>query len=119
MAQTVKRLSTIRETRVRSLGREDPLEKETAIHSSTIDSIHTLSTLFPFYLALFFPYLKRARNCIVIMWFLCNFLDQLNYVYLFLYCVSSPLECKLHVGRDSGCFVLCCVSPVPGIELGM
>ena len=36
MAQTVKRLSTIRETRVRSLGREDPLEKEMAIHSSTI-----------------------------------------------------------------------------------
>ena len=28
MAQTVKRLSTLRETRVRSLGREDPQEKE-------------------------------------------------------------------------------------------
>ena len=36
MAQTVKRLSTMRETQVRSLGREDPLEKEMAIHSSTI-----------------------------------------------------------------------------------
>ena len=36
MAQTVKRLSTMRETRVRSLGQEDPLEKEMAIHSSTI-----------------------------------------------------------------------------------
>ena len=32
----VKRLSTMWETRVRSLGREDPLEKEMAIHSSTI-----------------------------------------------------------------------------------
>ena len=32
----VKRLSTMRKTRVRSLGREDPLEKEMAIHSSTI-----------------------------------------------------------------------------------
>ena len=32
----VKRLSTMRETRVRSLGQEDPLEKEMAIHSSTI-----------------------------------------------------------------------------------
>ena len=32
----VKRLSTMQETGVRSLGREDPLEKETAIHSSTI-----------------------------------------------------------------------------------
>ena len=36
MAQTVKRLSTMWETQVRSLGREDPLEKEMAIHSSTI-----------------------------------------------------------------------------------
>ena len=36
VAQTVKRLSTMRETRVRSLGQEDPLEKEMAIHSSTI-----------------------------------------------------------------------------------
>ena len=36
MAQTVKLLSTMRETRVRALGWEDPLEKEMAIHSSTI-----------------------------------------------------------------------------------
>ena len=36
VAQTVKRLSTMWETRVRSLGWEDPLEKEMAIHSSTI-----------------------------------------------------------------------------------
>ena len=36
MAQTVKRLPTMRETRVRFLGREDPLEKEMAIHSSTL-----------------------------------------------------------------------------------
>ena len=36
MAQTVKGMSTVRETRVRSLGREDPLEKEMAIHSSAI-----------------------------------------------------------------------------------
>ena len=36
VAQTVKHLSIMRETRVRSLGREDPLEKEKAIHSSTI-----------------------------------------------------------------------------------
>ena len=35
VAQTVKRLSTMQETRVRSLGWEDPLEKEMAIHSST------------------------------------------------------------------------------------
>ena len=36
VAQMVKHLSTMRETRVRSLGWEDPLEKEMAIHSSTI-----------------------------------------------------------------------------------
>ena len=36
MAQTVKRLSTVQETHVRSLSQEDPLEKEMAIHSSTI-----------------------------------------------------------------------------------
>ena len=36
VAQTVKRLSIMRETQVRSLGREDPLEKEMAMHSSTV-----------------------------------------------------------------------------------
>ena len=36
ITQTVKRLSTMRETRVRSLDWEDPLEKEMAVHSSTI-----------------------------------------------------------------------------------
>ena len=34
--QTVKHLLTMRETQVRSLGWEDPLEKETATHSSTL-----------------------------------------------------------------------------------
>ena len=32
----VKRLSTVQETWVRSLGWEDPLEKEMATHSSTL-----------------------------------------------------------------------------------
>ena len=36
MAQTVKHLPTIQETRVQSLGREDTLEKEMATHSSTL-----------------------------------------------------------------------------------
>ena len=36
VAQTVERLPTLRETRVRALGREDPLEKEMATHSSTL-----------------------------------------------------------------------------------
>ena len=35
MAQTVKPLPTVQETQVRSLGWEDPLEKEMATHSST------------------------------------------------------------------------------------
>ena len=33
MAQRVKRLPTVQETRVRSLGWEDPMEKEMATHS--------------------------------------------------------------------------------------
>ena len=37
MAQMVKRLPTMQETRVQSLGREDPLEKEMATHSSILD----------------------------------------------------------------------------------
>ena len=36
VAQTVKRLPAMRDTQVRSLGREDPLEKEMATHSSTL-----------------------------------------------------------------------------------
>ena len=36
VAQTVKRLSIMRETWVRSLGWEDPLEKEMASHSRTM-----------------------------------------------------------------------------------
>ena len=36
VAQMVKRLSTMQETRVPSLGREDFLEKETATHSSVL-----------------------------------------------------------------------------------
>ena len=36
VAQKVKHLPAIRETRIRSLGREDPLGKERATHSSTL-----------------------------------------------------------------------------------
>ena len=36
VAQTVKHLPTMQETRVQSLGQEDPLEKEMATHSSTL-----------------------------------------------------------------------------------
>ena len=36
MAQTVKRLLIMQETHVRSLGREDPLVKEMATHSSVL-----------------------------------------------------------------------------------
>ena len=36
VAQRLKRLPPIRETLVRSLGREDPLEKEMATHSSIL-----------------------------------------------------------------------------------
>ena len=36
MAQMVMRLSTMRETQVRSLGQGDPLQKEIATHSSIL-----------------------------------------------------------------------------------
>ena len=36
MAQTVKRLPTMRETQVQSLGQEDLLEKEMATHSNIL-----------------------------------------------------------------------------------
>ena len=36
VAQTVKNLPAILETQVQSLGREDPLEKDMATHSSTL-----------------------------------------------------------------------------------
>ena len=36
VAQMVKRLPTMRESQVRSLGQEDPLEKEMATHYSII-----------------------------------------------------------------------------------
>ena len=36
VAQTVQRLPTMRETRVQSLGQEDLLEKEMALHSSIL-----------------------------------------------------------------------------------
>ena len=36
MAQTVKNLPAMHETRLQSLGQEDPLEKEMATHSSIL-----------------------------------------------------------------------------------
>ena len=36
VAQIVKRLPAMRETQLRSLGQEDPLEKEMATYSSTL-----------------------------------------------------------------------------------
>ena len=36
MAQMVKNLPAMQETQVRSLGRDDPLEKEMAAHRSTL-----------------------------------------------------------------------------------
>ena len=40
VAETVKCLSTVRETRVQSLGQEDSLEKEMATHPSTLATVH-------------------------------------------------------------------------------
>ena len=38
VAQTVKCLPSMQETPVQSLGREDPLEKEMATHSSSLEN---------------------------------------------------------------------------------
>ena len=53
VAQTVKNLPAMQETQVQSLGREDPLEKGMATHSSILTgefhgqrSLDTLSVLF-------------------------------------------------------------------------
>ena len=37
MTQTVKNLPAMQETRVQTMGREDPLEQEMATHSSFLD----------------------------------------------------------------------------------
>ena len=37
VAQSIKNLPVVQETQVQSLGWEDPLEKEMATHSSTLD----------------------------------------------------------------------------------
>ena len=39
VAQRLKRLPPIQETRVQSLGREDPLEKEMVTHSSILENL--------------------------------------------------------------------------------
>ena len=46
VAQRVTHLLAMQETRVGSLGREDPLEKEMAAHSIYIYSIYTSHALF-------------------------------------------------------------------------
>ena len=45
VAQMVKRLPTMQETRIRSLGQEDPLQKEMATHSSIHGEFHGLRSL--------------------------------------------------------------------------
>ena len=47
VAQMVKRLSTMQETWVRSLGEEDPLEKKMAIHSIYLHIDISVIALFP------------------------------------------------------------------------
>ena len=41
VAQTVKRLPTMWETQIQSLGQEDPLEKEMATHSNTLNPLQS------------------------------------------------------------------------------
>ena len=45
MSQSVKNLSTVQETQVRSLGQEDPLEKGMATHSNILENPHGQKSL--------------------------------------------------------------------------
>ena len=52
VAQTVKRLSTVRETQVRALGWEDPLEKQIVINNAAMNT--EVHMLFPIRVFFFF-----------------------------------------------------------------
>ena len=102
----VKRLSTVRETWVQSLGREDPLEKEMAIHSSTLawkipwteepgrlQSMGSQRVRHDWATSLSFPFLMSIFQC----YFLSSSHPLLPHcvhksVYI---CVSVPALCKL------------------------
>ena len=62
MAQTVKRLPAMQETWVRSLGWEDPLEKEMAAYSSTLAWEKKKKIYIYIYLSHCIVYLKHCKS---------------------------------------------------------
>ena len=69
MAQMIKSLPTMQETQVRSLGEEDPLEKEMATHSSILawkirwtEEPGRLQSMGPQKMSDFFGLLLRLRD---------------------------------------------------------
>ena len=68
MAQRGKRLSAMQETRVRSLGWEDPLEKEVAAHSSILaGKSHGRSTELDSNLHILDSFIKALRTVTLVM----------------------------------------------------
>ena len=76
MAQTVKCLPAVRETWVRSLGGEDPLEKEVATHSGTLPGkSHGRRSLIGYS-----PWVEKSRTRLSNLTFTCKLLWGLNQV---------------------------------------
>ena len=70
VAQTVKNLPAMQETQVQSLGREDPLEKGMATHSSNEMSSNELWDVYSFGVTLGCLYLG-AQGCVPCCWRIC------------------------------------------------
>ena len=92
VAQTVKRLPAMRETRVQSLGWEDPLEKGMATHSSILA----------------IPESHEQRTLVGYNPWLCKESDVTERLFLILFlCYIATTEAPLrwhHYMEDCGCF---------------
>ena len=75
VAQTVKRLSTVQETWVRSLGQEDLLEKGMATHSSILAHLHSSRKKGAQWNNI--PYFNKIYICVYIYVYICVYI----YVY--------------------------------------
>ena len=85
VAETVKRLLTMQETRVRSLGQEDALEKDMAPHSSTLAwKIHKTKKFAHFTETSQFSKLRRRFRVIQLPSVPCSHIPYLIFICLFL-----------------------------------
>ena len=112
MAQRLKRLPAMWETWVRSLGREDPLEKEMATHSSILawripwtedlaglqstgrkESDTTEQLHFHFYHEWMLNFIKYCYASVeIIMWFLSFLLLMWCFTWIDLHMVKHPCD---------------------------